>query len=58
MKLNNFREKFINRIKDNSHNNKFVPLNNMFSYGRTGSTIHIHLVPKDLHNIKTGLGDE
>lgn len=58
MGFNNLRQKFINRIKNNSRNNKFIPLNDMFSYGRTGSTIHIHLVPKDLHNIKTSLGDE
>lgn len=58
MGFNSLRQKFINRIRHNSNSDKFIPLNDMFSYGRTGSTIHIHLVPKDLHNKKTSLGDE
>jgi len=58
MGFNDFRQKFINRIKHNPHSNKFTPLNDMFSYGRTGSTIHIHLVPNDLRSTKSSLGDE
>lgn len=58
MEFNDLRKKFINRIKPNKYSNKFTPLNNMFCYGRTGSVLHIHLVPKDLHNMKASLGDE
>jgi len=58
MDFNNLRKKFINSIKPNKHSNRFTPLNNMFCYGRTGSVLHIHLVPNDLHNMKASLGDE
>lgn len=58
MGFNSLRQKFINRIRHNSPNNKFIPLNDMFSYGRTGNTVHIHLVPNDLRNTKSSLGDE
>ena len=58
MNFNDLRKKFINTLKPNKHNNRFTPLNNMFCYGRTGNTIHIHLVPNDLRNTKSSLGDE
>jgi len=58
MGFNSLRQKFINRIKHNSHSNNFTPLNDMFSYGRTGNTLHIHLVPHDLRNTKSTLGEE
>lgn len=35
-----------------------VKLNDMFSYGRTSDTVHIHLVPKDLRPMKQKLGDQ
>ena len=58
MALNNFRKNFLGRIRHRSHGNDFIPLNDMFSYGRTGNTIHIHLVPKDLHDLKNSLSKE
>lgn len=33
-------------------------LNDIFCYGRTGNTIHIHVVPPDLRLLKEQLGDE
>ena len=39
-------------------NEQFVNVNKMFCYGRTGNTIHMHLIPKDLRNMKKTLGDE
>ena len=36
----------------------FIGVNKMFCYGRTGDTIHMHLIPKDLRNLKKQLGDE
>ena len=56
--LNELRKKFINRIKHTQTNDKFIPLNDMFSYGRTGNTLHMHLVPTDLRNTKNELGPE
>lgn len=36
----------------------FTNVNKMFCFGRTGDTIHMHLIPKDLRSIKKQLGDE
>ena len=36
----------------------FISVNKMFCFGRTGNTIHMHLIPKDLRGIKKQLGDE
>ena len=36
----------------------FINVNKMFCYGRTGDTIHMHLIPKDLRDLKKTLGDE
>lgn len=36
----------------------FTSVNKMFCYGRTGNTMHMHLIPKDLRGLKTKLGDE
>ena len=46
-------EQFIkNKIKEQTEqensSTKFTPVNQMFSYGRTGNTLHMHLIPKDL----------
>lgn len=35
-----------------------INLNDMFYYGRTGNTIHIHLVEPDLHDMKDKLGTQ
>ena len=43
--------------KDKTHT-EFTPVNQMFSYGRTGNTLHMHLIPKDLRGLKNELGDE
>lgn len=56
--LKELRKKFINRIRHTQTTDKFIPLNDMFSYGRTGNTLHMHLVPTDLRNIKNELGAE
>ena len=36
----------------------FTSVNKMFCFGRTGDTIHMHLIPKDLRGIKKQLGDD
>ena len=36
----------------------FIGVNDWFCYGRTGDTIHMHLIPKDLRGVKKELGDE
>lgn len=56
-------EQFIkNKIKEQTEQEnssiKFTPVNQMFSYGRTGNTLHMHLIPKDLRPLKNKLGDE
>ena len=38
------------------NHSKFQPLNDLVSYGMTGKTIHIHLIPKDVSNILMGPG--
>ena len=35
-----------------------IKLNDIFSYGRTSDTVHIHLIPTDLRPMKQNLGDE
>ncbi len=37
---------------------KFIKVNDWFCYGRTGNTIHMHLIPEDLRKIKEELGDQ
>ena len=44
--------------KQQEHSEHFTSVNKMFCYGRTGNTIHMHLIPKDLRGIKARLGDE
>ena len=49
----------INRYKNQEENHdKFINVNEMFSYGRTGDTIHMHIIPEDLRGLKKELGDE
>ena len=51
----------INRVNGVEQNRKEEPkiaLNDMFSYGRTSDTVHIHLIPTDLRPMKQNLGDE
>ena len=49
---------FLKRISNHSTKNNFVPLNDTFSYGRTGSTIHMHLVPDDLHDTMQSMKED
>ena len=42
----------------NEKSEHFTNVNKMFYYGRTENTIHMHLIPKDLRNVKNKLGDE
>ena len=41
-----------------SESKKFISVNEFFCYGRTGNTIHMHLIKKDLRNLKKELRDE
>lgn len=56
--LKELRKKFVNRIRHTQKTDKFIPLNDMFLYGRTGNTLHMHLIPADMRNIKSELGEE
>ena len=56
--LRELRKKFIDRIRQPHGGTKFIPLNDMFSYGRTGNTLHMHLVPTNMRNMKSELGEE
>lgn len=56
-------EDFVKKLIENSRQSlnqihDFIPVNEWFCYGRTGNTIHLHLIPKDLRGVKTELGDE
>lgn len=53
--LKELRKKFVDRIRHTQKTDKFMPLNDMFSYGRSGDTLHIHVVPPDLRNLKNEL---
>ena len=46
------------RKKSEEIHEKFINVNDMFSYGRIENTIHMHIIPKDLHDLKNELGDE
>ena len=45
-------------LNQEENTDSFIPVNEWFCYGRTGETIHMHLIPKDLRDIKSQLGDE
>ena len=49
--------KLINDMINNRRETKFQPLNDMVSYGTSGDTVHIHLIPSDVRNLlnKQGL---
>ena len=44
--------------KQQENSYKFININELFCYGRTGNTLHMHLIPKDLRALKKELGDE
>lgn len=49
----------IDRIKtQHEQSENFTNVNKMFCYGRTGDTIHMHIIPKDLRDLKKKVGDE
>ena len=52
------RNRIEKQIEQEKSSAKFTPVNQMFSYGRTGNTLHMHLIPKDLRALKNKLGDE
>ena len=56
--LKELRKKFVDKIIHSQERDKFIPLNDMFSYGRSGNTLHMHLVSKDLRNTQNELGEE
>ena len=56
--IKELRKKFVDRIRHTQKRDKFIPLNDMFSYGRAGNTLHVHLVPTDLRDMKSKLGKE
>ena len=55
--INNLEDvkKIIEVQKDESQD-RFTPLNDLVSYGKSKSTIHIHLMPKDAKFLLTKLG--
>ena len=48
-------EKIKTQQEESEH---FTNVNKMFCFGRTGNTMHMHLIPKDLRGLKAQLGDE
>ena len=56
--LKELRKKFVDRIRHSQERDKFIPLNDMFSYGRAGNTLHMHLVSLDLRPIKSELNKQ
>ncbi len=57
--IEQFLIKQIEKVRIQEENSdSFIPLNKMFCYGRTGNTIHMHLISKDLRGLKNELGDE
>ena len=57
--LKQYIDKLVERKKSQESSSKdFIKVNEMFCYGRTGNTIHIHLIPEDLRELKKKLGDE
>jgi len=58
----NIREFLNSKIEktkiEQEQSNNFIDVNKLFCYGRTGDTVHMHLIPKDLRGLKAKLGDE
>lgn len=44
-------EKIANELLERRDNNEKIKLNDLISYGISGNTIHIHVVPTDLHHM-------
>ena len=53
--LNDLIRKYMNHEEKND---KFININELFCYGRTGNTLHMHIIPKDLRGLKKEIGDE
>lgn len=56
-------DKFLNLLIKNTvvpenSSKQFIGVNDWFCYGRTGDTIHLHIIPPDLRGTKEELGDE
>lgn len=49
--------KLIDKFMSNRQEAKFKPLNDMISYGTSGNTLHIHVIPQDVRDLlnKEGL---
>ncbi len=57
--IKKYIEDLIRKYKEQEEiSEKFINVNELFCYGRTGNTLHMHLIPKDLRELKTKLGDE
>ena len=57
--LKQYLENLIRKYNEQEENNEtFININQLFCYGRTGNTLHMHLIPKDLRELKKELGDE
>ena len=57
--IEKFMEEQINKVyREQNQTSEFITVNQMFCYGRTGNTLHMHLIPKDLRKTKESLGDE
>jgi len=50
-KLKSELEKKINRMEE-----KFIELNELISYGRSRTALHIHVIPSDVHSLLTKKG--
>lgn len=57
--IKKYLENLIKKSEDQEEKSEnFINVNDWFCYGRTGDTVHMHLIPKDLRDIKKELGDE
>ena len=51
--IEKFIEEQINKVyRQQNQTSEFINVNQMFCYGRTGNTLHMHLIPKDLRKTK------
>ena len=57
--INQYIENIIKKYKEQEvKTNDFINVNDLFCYGRTENTLHMHLIPKDLRDLKNELGEE
>ena len=57
--IKQYIEDLIRIYKEQKKNSeKFINVNELFCYGRTENTLHMHLIPKDLRDLKKELGDD